>query len=105
MEVWETAKEHSTKELRKKKTEIENLEGALQELVRQYQHLKSKVHILPCLLFRIFPRELIWISSHATSATFTLAVDIASHFEFKVTDIIHIACGRKVLKNLPCVFH
>jgi hypothetical protein len=69
-------KEHSTKELRKKKTEIENLEGALQELVRQYQHLKSKVHILPCLLFRIFPRELIWISSHATSATFTLAVDI-----------------------------
>ena len=59
MEVWETAKEHSSKELRKKRIEIENLEGALQELVRQYQHLKSKVHILPCLLFGIFPQELI----------------------------------------------
>jgi hypothetical protein len=43
MEVWAAAKEHSAKALRNKRTDVEHLEGALQQLAEQHQHLKMKV--------------------------------------------------------------
>ncbi len=43
MEVWAAAKEHSAKALRNKRTDVERLEGALQQLAEQHQHLKMKV--------------------------------------------------------------
>ncbi|CAK9226938.1 unnamed protein product [Sphagnum troendelagicum] len=43
MEVWAAAKEHSAKALRNKRTDVEHLEGALQQLAEQHQHLKMKM--------------------------------------------------------------
>jgi hypothetical protein len=43
VEVWTVAKEQSAKELRTKKTEVEQLEGALDQLGKQYEQLQRKV--------------------------------------------------------------
>lgn len=43
MEVWMVAKEQSAKELRSRKTEVEQLEGALEQLGKQYEQLQRKV--------------------------------------------------------------
>jgi len=43
MEVWMVAKEQSAKELRSKKTEVEQSEGALEQLGKQYEQLQRKV--------------------------------------------------------------
>lgn len=46
MEVWMAAKEQSAKELRCKKIEVEQAEGALEQLGKQYEQLQRKVHFL-----------------------------------------------------------
>lgn len=43
MEVWMAAKEQSSKELRGMKTEVEQVEGALEQLGKQYEQLQRKV--------------------------------------------------------------
>jgi gas vesicle protein len=50
MEVWMAAKEQSSKELRGMKTEVEQFEGALEQLGKQYEQLQRKV----CLLLEVF---------------------------------------------------
>lgn len=45
MEVWVIAKEQSAKELRSKKTEVEQMEGALEQLSKQYEQLQKKVRV------------------------------------------------------------
>ncbi|KAG0619717.1 hypothetical protein M758_4G159600 [Ceratodon purpureus] len=45
MEVWMAAKEHSAKVLRNKKTEVEQVEGALEQLGKQYEQLQKKVDV------------------------------------------------------------
>lgn len=48
------AKEQSANELRSKKTEVEQFEGALEQLGKQYEHLQKKV----CLLLIGFLKRL-----------------------------------------------
>jgi chromosome segregation ATPase len=50
MEVWMAAKEQSGKELRSRKTEVEQVEGALEQLGKQYEQLQRKV----CFLLEVF---------------------------------------------------